>query len=184
MNDSRQIEIQLSKAKLMLMLFVCFLFAGIGVAFVINPSKYMSFIMRSPTIIFIAGLLGILFFGFIGVFLFKKVWDKSPGLIISEEGITDNSSGVSAGFIPWTDIIAIKETKVVNQKFINIVVKNPQVYIDRQKSGFKRKAMQANYNLYSTTPIGISTNGLKSNYKELKALLEKKFSEVNNSKNY
>lgn len=183
MGGLKQIEIQLSKAKLTLMLFGCFLFVGVGICFIINPEKYESFIMKSSAVIFIAGILGILFFGFISVFLFKKLRDKSPGLVISEEGIIDNSSGVGAGFIPWSDIIAIKETKVVNQKFINIVVKNPQVYIDRQKSGFKRKAMQANYNLYST-PIGISANGLKSNYKELKALLEKKLSEFNTLKNY
>jgi hypothetical protein len=43
--------------------------------------------------------------------------------------------------------------------------------------------MQTNYNMWGTA-IGISANGLKSSYNELKALLEKKFSEFNNSKNY
>ena len=179
MSNSNPIEIQLSKFKLTLMLLGCFLFVGSGICFVTNPTKYESFIMRSSTIIFVAGLLGILFFGFLSFFFFKKLSDKSPGLIISDEGITDNSSGLSAGFIPWADIIAIKESKVVNQKFINIIVKNPQVYIDRQNSTFKRKTMQTNYN-YFRSAIGISANGLKINYSNLKTLLEKKFSDFNN----
>jgi hypothetical protein len=78
MNDSRQIEIQLSKAKLTLMFFGCLLFVWIGITFVRNPSKYISLIMRSPTIIFIAGLLSILFFGFISVLLFKNFGINRP----------------------------------------------------------------------------------------------------------
>jgi len=176
MYDQTKIEIQLSKSKLTLMLLGCFVFVGIGTCFIINPSQYESVIMRSSTIIFVSGLLGILFFGFLSFFFLKKFNDKSPGLIISDEGITDNSSGVSAGFIPWTDVIAIKEIKIVNQKFINIIVKNPQEYIDRQKSAFKRKVMQTNYKTFGTA-IGISTNGLKANHSELKALLEKRFAD-------
>ena len=177
MNDSNQIEIQISKLKLILMLLGCLFFAGVGICFVINPAKYLSIIMRSTTIIFLSGLLSILFFGVMFLFISKKISDKSPGLIISNQGITDNSSGVSAGFIPWVDIIDIKETKIVNQKLINIVVRNPQVYIDRQISGFKQKAMQTNYNAFGTI-IGISANGLKIDYDELKALIKQKFNDL------
>lgn len=178
MDGSNQIEIQMSKYKLILMALGCFVIVVVGICFIIDPAKYESFIMRSPTFIFIAGLLSILFFGFTGLSFLKKLRDKLPGLIISEKGIMDNSSGVSAGFIPWTDVVAIKETKVVNQTLINIVVKNPQMYIDRQKSAFKRKAMQVNYNNWGTA-IGITANGLKINYTELKSLIEKKYSDFN-----
>ena len=88
----------------------------------------------------------------------------------------DNASAVSAGYIPWTDVLEIRETNVVNQTFINLIVKNPQDYIDRQKSAFKRKLMQINYNSYGTV-IGISANGLKCEYHELKANLDKTFSD-------
>lgn len=181
MTNSKRIEIKLSKAKLILMFLGCIMFVVLGVLFIRNPAEYKSFIMRSPTFIFIAGCASVMFFGVIGFFLFKKLNDKSYGLIISKEGITDNSSGVSAGFIPWTDIIAIKESKVVNQKFINIVVKNPQVYIDKQKNVLKRRAMQINYNTWGTA-IGISVNGLQINYNELKRLLEKSFTDFKNEK--
>lgn len=176
MEDSNPIEIQLSKSKLILMALGSLIFVLLGIALIVNPSKYESFIIRSPTFIFIAGVLSVLFFGFMELFFLKKLQDRLPGLIISEEGIMDNSAGFSAGFIPWSDIINIKEVKIVNQKYIKIIVKNPQVYISRQKSAFKRKAMQVNYNTWRTA-IEITVNGLKINYNDLKTILEKSFND-------
>jgi hypothetical protein len=179
MHDLKTIEIPISKLKIIIMLFGCLLFIIAGVSFVISPEKYSSFLFRSSTVIFIAGCLGILFFGFVGFSIFRRVIDNTPGLIISEDGITDNSSGVPAGFIPWSDIIAVKEAVVANQRFINLVVKNPQDYIHRQKSAFKRKVMQKNYEIFGTG-IGISTNSLKINYRELKGIIEKRVSDFKN----
>lgn len=179
METPKQIEIQHSKLKLTLMFLGSIIFVGLGIWFVTIPTETDNLILASPTLLFVVGFASILFFGFVGFSILKKLGDKSPGLIISEEGVVDNSSGVSVGFIPWTDILEIKETKVVNQKFINLVVKNPQEYIDRQQSLFKRKAMQINHNSYGTV-IGISANGLKSNYKGLKLLIDNKFEEYKN----
>jgi hypothetical protein len=173
---SETVEIELSKSKLTLILLGSIIFVGLGIWFMINPEKLLTTIFRSTTMIFFAGLAGVLFFGFVGLFISKKLFDKSPGLVISNDGIVDNSSGVSAGFIPWSDIVEIKETKIVNQKFINLVVKNPQDYINRQSSAFKRWAMNKNYTSFGTA-IGISANGLKYDYEDLKALLHKKFQE-------
>jgi hypothetical protein len=179
MHDLDTIEVQLSKSKTIIMLFGCLLFIILGVSFVISPGKYGSFLVRSSTIIFLVGCLGVVFFGFVGFSVFKRVIDNTPGLIISEHGITDHSSGVCAGFIPWSDIIAVKETVVANQRFINLVVKNPQEYIDRQKSALKRKIMQKNYDTFGTA-IGITANTLKISYRELKKILEERVSEIKN----
>ena len=179
MNTTYPLEIPLSKSKLTLMFLGSVVFVGLGIWFVTNPPKINNPIFGNPTTIFIVGLASILFFGLVGFSIFKKLWDKTPGLIISDQGVFDNASGVSAGLVPWTDIVEIRETKVVNQTFINLVVKNPQVYIDRQKSAFKRKLMQMNYNTYGTV-IGISSNGLKCDYRELKATLDRKLEEYKN----
>jgi hypothetical protein len=178
MKETERIEIQLSKSKLTLLFLGSIMFVGLGAWYVISPPKVNISIFTNPTVVFIVGLVSILFFGLVGFFIFKKLFDKSPGLIITAEGVFDNSSGISAGFVPWTDIVEIKETKVVNQLFINLVVKNPQDYIDRQKSAFKRKSIQINYKSYGTV-IGISTNGLKIKYKELKAILDSRFADFN-----
>lgn len=160
------------------MLLGCLAFATAGLFFVTSPEKFVSTVCRSSTKIFIAGCLGIVFFGFLGFSMFQKILDTSPGLIISEAGITDNSSGVSAGFIPWSDIIAVKETTVAAQRFINLVVKNHEDYVQRQKSALKRWIMRKNYKTYRTG-IGISANTLKMNYGKLKELIEKRFSDYN-----
>jgi hypothetical protein len=176
MRETEQIEIQLSKSKLTLLFLGSIMFVGLGVWYVISPPKVNISIFSNPTVVFIVGLASILFFGLAGFFIFKKLFDKSPGLIISDEGVFDNSSGASAGFVPWTDIVEIKETKTFNQSFINLVVRNPQDYIDRQNSAFKRKLTKINYNSYGTV-IGISANGLKIKYKELKDLLDERFAD-------
>ena len=171
MEQKEQIEIQLSKSKLTLMTIGSFTFVVIGIWFVLNPSRFLSFICRSKTIIFVSGLTSILFFGFVGFYLFKKLLDKKPGLVISNKGIVDNSGGLSAGFIPWSDIKEITETIIANQKFISVIVKNPQHYIDRQSTRFKRWLMERNCKWYGSA-IGISANGLKNNYDELKLLIQ------------
>jgi hypothetical protein len=179
MENLNQIEIQLSKAKLVLMLLGSLVFVGLGIWFVLNPEQFQDQRIGNPIFVFIIGLSSILFFG-LGVIIFiKKLFDKSPGLRISEMGIIYQFNVKSRELIPWTDILEIGETKIVNQTFLNIILKNPQKYIDSQKSTYKKKAMQLNYNLYGTV-IAITTNGLKCSHKELKSLLENKFTEFKN----
>jgi hypothetical protein len=181
LNTSNKIEIQLSKSKLALLFSGSAVFVALGIWFVIDPPKINNPIFGNPTTIFIVGLASVVFFGFAGFFIFKKLGDKSPGLVISDEGVFDNTSAVSAGLVPWGDVLEIRETKIANQTFINLVVKNPQEYIDKQKSAFKRKLMHINYDTYGTV-IGISANGLKCDYRELKAILDRTFSEFKSRK--
>lgn len=176
MNTSERIEIQLSKTKLTLMFIGSIIFVGLGIWYVTYPPKVNITIFSNPITVFIVGLASIIFFGVVGFSISRKLFDKSVGLILSNEGIDDNSSGVSAGFVPWMDVIEIKDTKVANQNIICLIVKNPQDYIDRQKNFLKKKSMQMNYKCYDTV-IGISANGLKCNHKELKTMLDAKFEE-------
>jgi hypothetical protein len=71
----------------------------------------------NPFVKYGAAIAAILFFGF-GIFYFlRKLIDKKPGLIIDDNGIIDNSSAVSVGLIPWSDIEHISTTNVMKQKF-------------------------------------------------------------------
>jgi hypothetical protein len=182
MHDLQTVEIPTSKLKMGLMLLGCLAFVTIGVLFVTHPESYLSIVCRSSAKIFTAGCLGIVFFGFIGVTIIKKLFDKTPGLIISGDGITDNSGGLPAGFVPWSDIVAVKETTVVRQRFINLVVKNHEDYVLRQKSALKRWIMRKNFKVYRTG-IGISPNALKIDYDDLKEIIEKRFSDFTTKRN-
>ena len=174
MNDAKQVEVPLSKQKLFLMLIGSIIFVTIGFWFLISPPKISNPVLGNPVLIAITGLGSILFFG-LGIFIFiKKLSDKSPGLIITGEGFTDNSSGVSAGFVSWRDLLEIKETVVFNQKLLMFIVKNPENYINRQPNPLKRKAMEVNYKSFGS-PISVSANGLECDFNELKTLLDNKF---------
>jgi hypothetical protein len=178
MEDSARIEILLSKTKLTWLLLGSFLFFTIGTLLLANPAFLDLSAFGSPFLTRIIGLSAVVFFGIAGFFIFKKRMDKTPGLVLSEEGAYDNSSAVSVGFIPWSDVVEITETRVLNQLFINLVLKNPQEYIDKQTSLFKRKTLQVNYNAYGTV-VGISANSLKINYPQLHDMVTKKFAAYN-----
>jgi len=176
MSEENQIEIPLSKQKMYLMLFGSIIFVVIGTWLVVNPPKSNHPIFGNPMVILISGISAIIFFGYTAFILLKKLPDNKPGLIINSEGIIDNSSGVSAGIVLWTDIIEISTANVMNQKFLMFIVKNPEEYINRQNGIVKRKAMEINYKTYGS-PISISANTLDTNFEELYKLLKIKFKE-------
>jgi len=121
---------------------------------------------RSPEFIFVIGVIAILFFGICAVFISRKILDNKPGLVIDNLGINDNSSGTSAGFIPWKDIEAIKKITIVNQDMIMILVSNPEEYINKQTGFIAKKAMEMNYKSFGS-PIFLSANSLKCNFDDL-----------------
>jgi hypothetical protein len=169
-NTTGQIEIPLSKKKLILMLIGSIGFVAAGLWFVINPPTISNPFFGNPTVIFVTGIASILFFGLCAVYIARKLPDNKPGLIIDNIGLTDNSSGVSAGQILWSDIENISVIEILRQKLIMLQVKNPQNYIDKQTSGFKRKMMQMNLNMYGT-PLSITSNSLQIKFDELLNIL-------------
>ena len=171
--SGQRIEIELSKKKIFLMLVGAFAFVAIGLWFVISPPTISNSYWGNPTKIAIAGYASIVFFGLCAFVLIKKLPDNKPGLIIDQTGLTDNSSGVSAGQILWSDIENISVIEIHSQKLIMLQVKNPQDYIDKQTSNFKRKMMQLNYKMYGT-PLSITSNGLKISFDELLSTLTDK----------
>jgi hypothetical protein len=177
MTTSQQsIEIPLSKNKLTLMLLGSLTFVVLGILFVMNPETFRSPVMGNSTVIYVVGISAILFFSLCFLLMIKKLGDNSSGLIISDKGVMDNSGGVSAGQILWTDIESISVIEIHHQKLIMIHVKNPQRYIDRQTNTFKRGLAKLNLNTYGT-PISISANGLKISFAELFKILTERLNE-------
>lgn len=176
MNDEpyamNQTIIPLSKSKLIKHFIGSLLFVFAGFLFITNPFWFIK--SDNPLMIKMIGYASIVFFGVCALFISQKLFDKKPGLVIDEEGITDNSSGVSAGKILWKDIKDISVQEVANQKFIMLEMKNPEFYLQREKNPIKKGMMELNYKLYQT-PINISINGLKIDFEELNELISEKF---------
>lgn len=173
-NDER-IEIPLSKNKLILLLAGALIFVALGLWFVLNPSVIANGGSRHYPVwgILVMGYICAIFFGICAGFIGYKLFDNKPGLIIDATGITDNSSGVSVGHIPWNDIIKMEVKNVYRNKFILLYVNDPDEIIKRLSNMFKRQSISMNYKLYST-PVAISATALKCNVTELCALLTEK----------
>lgn len=171
------ISIPLSKRKLAMILAGSLLFVVAGIYFLITPATFTSPVMPNETITFIIGGLAILFFGFCALYAVKKLFDDNPGLVIDDYGITDNSGGLSAGIVPWNEIDGIDVAQVQNQRFILIMVNNPEKYIDAQKGGIRKRMMKVNYRMYNT-PICISPNGLQTNFDDLYKTLKNSYRAV------
>lgn len=168
-----RIEIPLSKKKLFLLLIGAIVFVALGTWFVMSPETFSKGPLRSVTAIYLVGMASIVFFGFAALYILRKLPDSKPGLIIDETGITDNSSAIAAGHIPWTDIDSLSVITIQKQSFILFNVHHPQDYIDRQKGILKKKMMQMNVRLYGS-PLLISASGLKIGFEELYKLVSER----------
>ena len=145
MTDQDHIEIPLSRTKMILMFLGSLIFVGLGIWFLVHPPNVRNPIFGNSIFVFIIGIAAILFFGAIAISVFRKFSDKKAGLIINQQGIIDNSSGVSAGLIPWGDIEDIRISQVMSQKFLMVIVRNPQDYLNKASNRMKRNAMNMNY---------------------------------------
>ena len=159
--------IELSKVKIILLTLGAVAFVLLGAWFLSLDTQTIKSQRKfnSPTLVYGVGIVSIAFFGLCGLIAVKKLFDNSPGLIINSEGILDNSSGVSAGIIPWGEIVGIGEYQVHKQKFISIQVKDPEKYVNNG-SALKRIANRADIKLCGT-PINISANSLKISHDDL-----------------
>ena len=168
-------EIPLSKKKMLLSLAGSLLFVLLGIWFILQPEQLSHGPLRNPVLVIIVGAVSILFFGAIAIVILKKMKGNPIGLTLSSEGIIDNSSGISSGIILWDDVVDITTTTVVNQKFVLILTKNPESYINRQTQILKKKTMQMNYKSYGS-PICISANALQINFEDLHQIVLDYFS--------
>jgi hypothetical protein len=165
------LDIQLSKKKLIKNAFLsCVLVALSAWMLLMKKTEGNSFIYI-PAVRYTAGIAGILFFGVATVIHLRKLGETEPGVIINEEGITDNSSALKVGMIPWKDVSGLKAAKVMRQQFLMVVVNNPDEYIARQPSAFKRKSMEYNLRQYGS-PIALNAVALDCNLQELAVHVE------------
>ena len=162
-----KIEISLNKTNIFFHNCSAFLFTTMGVfqfaeIFIFNISDDR-IITKFFTVV---GIMFILFFVPKFIYGTRKMFDKSAGLIIDENGITDNSSAISAGLIKWDDIKEIKKKPTLTGKLL-IDTKNPGQYIDRKK-GIEKIFIKLKMKTKGTA-LSINTGYLDSGFNELYA---------------
>jgi hypothetical protein len=131
-------------------------------------------------VLYIASVICMVF-GAIGFVVFlKRIFSKDKAaLVIDSKGITDKTSAVSRGSVPWQDITNVRLTSMQTNRFsktyfITILVKNPDEYIAKGKNILARYSLQWNTDRWGG-PINIapSTFGMKP--EELKKIIKDAF---------
>ena len=165
------IEIPLSKLKIGLSFIGTIIFVILGILFTTNPEEWLTARSNSPGFVRIIGVISVVFFGVCGIFIGRKLFDKTIGLTIDEKGITDNTNGTSVGLIEWDDITGIDKVEISFSKILLIKTDKPDKYIDRAKNGISKRAMKANNRIYGS-PISIISNSLSMKFSELEKLVK------------
>jgi len=141
--DRKEFKASLSKRiKIFLLGLPMFLVSIILVLVALNvfqesPAAVNTYIFR--LIVLIIGAIGCLFFGYTTLVVFMFIIMQKPALMIDDKGLTDKSSGMSAGFIPYNQI------KVVSNRCPYIVVhlKDPEAFLNKEPF-YKRKYRRIN----------------------------------------
>lgn len=93
------------------------------------------------------------------------LFNRSPGLHFKQEGIVDNSSFGSLGFIAWLEIETISQIEFKGLRMIGIALKDLEKKL-RGSSAIQQLTVKANQHYYKM-PIVMSSNGLKISHDEL-----------------
>ncbi|MDR2213783.1 MAG: hypothetical protein LBE21_09200 [Pseudomonadales bacterium] len=164
--------IALSKTKILLLIAGALGFVLLGYWMVqlgpaeAGPQPWFS----SLSLVHGIGMISIIFFGACFGAALKKLIDKTPGLVLDSSGLHDNSSGISAGFVPWSDITGFGVWELDGQQILVVKVLDPQKYIARGGL-IGRQLKRANLKLTGSS-VTISATALKIDFAELSSLCE------------
>ena len=155
-------SIPLSKTKLVLILAGAVGFVALGFWLYGFADR-----MRAPAFFEVKfwSVACIVFFGLCGIVALLKLLDRAPGLVIDDAGLVDNSSGISAGRIPWSDVKGFAVTTVEKQRILTIEVHDPDKYVERA-SFWMRPFVRWNAKHYGS-PVQISAHALKIDFDTL-----------------
>ncbi len=166
--EKERVEIKLSKTKSVLSFLGCTAFVVVSTWLIIYGDQYQRLNVWIPRII---GLIGLIFFGVCGVYIFIKLFDNKPGLVVDSKGILDNSSAASGQLIKWDTIKGVRKKYVFGTGFILIDIENPQKFIDEVANKVTKRLMWGNYKT-TGTPTSISSVSLTCRVDELYKLID------------
>lgn len=170
MDTSRRRAIPYSKTKLALLLLGALVFVA-GSAWLITLDDTVireSRRFNNPFIVHGLGLVGIALFGFAALFAVFKLFDKTPGLVMDENGFTHRSSASLFGFVPWSDVVGVDVYQIQRQKLLVVKLADPLKYVERGNA-LQRAMNRANFNMCGS-PITLSSNALAIDFDELRRL--------------
>jgi hypothetical protein len=145
-----QIKIPHDRKRMRRRLFGATIFMALGIWHLFTPLINFQFRFNGYWFIFISLVLA-----FHSV---KKLISNKDGFLVDSTGIQGYSGSFYFGPILWNDITNVKIIKVLWQKYIVIVVNNPQGYINKENA-FKKLTMNSN-DVFFNSPFCINAEEL------------------------
>ena len=164
-------EIYSNKKKALFIFCLSIVFVVLGIWMILEAENIKTPFLQNPLLIRIAGISGVLFFGFAMFVMAKQLFRKKLMLILDENGIHQKLP--KNQFIKWKDIEGFSEMKINSVKIIIIHVKNPEEYMDIENNKIRKKMMHFNLNNYGS-PFTISVATMDVGHKELLELLNQR----------
>lgn len=124
--------------------------------------------------------MGILLFFFSLWAIYSLRKDGYVGMIISDEGISDLSTGYRIGSVLWNDVTKIKvmdDLENLNYKYVVLVVKNPNQYIVQEPTAIKKRSLMLKLHQYGS-PICLSIRALDCSFEELYAVITSRYQAI------
>ena len=178
--DADHIDIPLNKYGLSGYLLAIFCIFLLGLWFVASPSTFATkshgvnvtrdYIDGTPQAIFDIGLFCIIICGPLTAIMFYRLFIAKSGLTINMDGIMNNTSMGSCGFINWNNITKINKEDGDYPMRIVVHVNSPEEFIRSQSNIFKRRRAADDDRTYGS-PAVINTYFLKCDCDELYSFL-------------
>lgn len=166
--------IELSKAKILLAIggSIAFLAVSVYLATLnpVDPGDAWFWRQHSPYFVHGVGIAGAVLCGSLVIWLAIKMFDTKPGLVLDNDGFTDNCSAVSHGFVPWSDVTGLSVFKIKRTRVLVIKVADPERYLGR--GNVLRRALVRFGAQYYGSPIQIGSTDLTINFDELSSFFE------------
>jgi hypothetical protein len=175
---SKEIQIPYSNTKFCLVMAGCLSFVVLGIMILLDAQAMTSLRYGSEFLNRVIAICCMLFFGAIFITIPLIFFKNKMGLIIDEQGITDNSSFSSVGLIEWKDIKGIRTVKFQRTKALLIDTNKPKKYINKAESSFKKRLLNSNKRIYGT-PLYITSLILNIGFNDLEKIMIEAFNERN-----
>ncbi|WP_156971302.1 STM3941 family protein [Knoellia sinensis] len=159
LGGAESVVIERSRVKTLLALGGCVLFVVGSVAI---------WRAESPVI----GILGLVTFGVFGAYILHALFRSGPGLVVDDEGFTDQSSAGAVGRVLWADVTELGTWSHQGANVLVVGLRNPEDYVARL-SAVSRRYARVNLSMMGT-PVTIASTGLKTDYDSLFALMNER----------
>ncbi|MDO5655067.1 MAG: STM3941 family protein [Flavobacteriaceae bacterium] len=162
---------KLNKQNLLITIGIILFFGVFGFLFFINPSFFVSVFIRSESLIKFMGAVICIMCVFLLVG-YTNVFIKNYGLILSNDGITNNTNLTNVGLIHWAEITKIEVKELKKNKFILVFARDNTKYYMKFKNPFIKLNFLAYAKFYGT-PFVIEPKNIVCSFEELeRSILE------------